>query len=163
MDAPFTPEDALSPAFRHKHHLPSFEESYGAIFIGTLITLVLYGMSLEQTYRYVSLSWARDALVLKFIVIGLVLTDTFHCAFIMHMCYHYLVTDFGNYYDLLFLTWSLKLLPLVTGANFVFAQSFYLRRIYLAKFGYRALISSIIVTLMLIEVVLIISQSNVDT
>ncbi|KAI0769928.1 hypothetical protein C8Q74DRAFT_859280 [Fomes fomentarius] len=156
MVAPFTPEDAVSPAFRHKHHLPSFEESYGAIFIGTFVTLVLYGLSLEQTYRYVSLSWARDALILKFIVIGLFVTDTFHCAFIMHMCYHYLVTDLMNPFDLLFLTWSLKLLPLVTGANFLFAQSFYLRRIYLAKFGYRALISSIIVTLMLIEVVLII-------
>ncbi len=80
----------------------------------------LYGMSLEQTYRYVSLSWARDALVLKFIVrvrpfqtsqysqlssignrsgvsdrpivsskshVGNSLTDTFHCAFIMHMWY----------------------------------------------------------------------------
>lgn len=67
--------------------IPPFDELYGALLIGTFITLMsvgicctdkpfdclltsttrLYGLTVHQTYRYVCL-YPSDALVLKFIV-----------------------------------------------------------------------------------------------
>ncbi|KAI0808213.1 hypothetical protein C8Q74DRAFT_1363620 [Fomes fomentarius] len=60
---------ALSP-LSIPDSIPPFDELYGALLIGTFITLMLYGLTVHQTYRYVCL-YPSDVLVLKFIAFGL--------------------------------------------------------------------------------------------
>ncbi|KAI0808209.1 hypothetical protein C8Q74DRAFT_1363616 [Fomes fomentarius] len=56
--------------------IPSFEETYGAILVGTFVTFILYGLSVHQTYCYARL-YPSDTVVLKLIVLPVATATTF--------------------------------------------------------------------------------------
>ncbi|KAI0739659.1 hypothetical protein C8Q80DRAFT_194979 [Daedaleopsis nitida] len=110
--------------------VPSIGNTLGAILIGTFVTLMLYGLTVHQTYRYVCL-YPNDPLLLKVMALGLFTMDTLHCGALIHLCYHYLVTNYFNPSASLENVWSMQSMPTVTGLIVLLAQSFYLRRIYI--------------------------------
>ncbi|KAI0326043.1 hypothetical protein GY45DRAFT_1364146 [Cubamyces sp. BRFM 1775] len=124
--------------------VPSLHNTYGAVLIGTYVSLMLYGMTLHQAYRYSRLS-TSDSSATKYYVAGLLVLDTFHTILCMHMCYWYLVE---NYFDPLRLytgVWSINVLSVVVGVTIICCQCFYARRVYLLGRRYRYLVLATII------------------
>ncbi|KAI0326042.1 hypothetical protein GY45DRAFT_1374274 [Cubamyces sp. BRFM 1775] len=119
--------------------LPSLNNTYGAVLIGTYVSLILYGVTLHQAYRYFRLS-GSDSSATKIYVAGLLTLDTFHTVVCMHISYWYLVQ---NYFDPLRLytgVWSINLLSVLVGVTIIACQCFYARRVYLLGRQYRILV-----------------------
>ncbi|KAI0808207.1 hypothetical protein C8Q74DRAFT_120334 [Fomes fomentarius] len=138
--------------------VPSIGDTLGALLISTFITLMLYGFMVHNMYRYIRL-YPSDALILRFIAFGLFALDTVHSITLIHLCYHYLVTNYSNPLGLQTTSvWSLQIMPLVTGFIMLFTHSFYLRRIYIGMANIkwcRALVCTVVVLLMLVELALV--------
>ncbi|TBU27820.1 hypothetical protein BD311DRAFT_759734 [Dichomitus squalens] len=120
---------AMAPA------VPALDNSFGAILIGTFIGLTMYGLSLNQMFRYFH-AYPGDTFILKGTVLCLSILDTFHSIACMHASYHYLVNNYFRPQVLLVGVWSVRILAPVTGVTVLVAQSFYARRIYRLGSGY---------------------------
>jgi len=70
-------------------------DTFGALFIGALIALVTYGITVLQTYFYY-MSFPKDDITTKLLVGVIWLLDTLHVAFMCNALYFYLITGFGN-------------------------------------------------------------------
>ncbi|KAI0312783.1 hypothetical protein OF83DRAFT_1176314 [Amylostereum chailletii] len=77
----------------------------GATFIGVVLSTVLFGITCMQLYLYYAERCLGDSRLLKFFVGGLVVIDTFHCAMVSVMFYHYTVSHFANLDTLSKTTW----------------------------------------------------------
>ncbi|KAM5544746.1 hypothetical protein V8D89_001644 [Ganoderma adspersum] len=87
------------------------DDTYGALLLGTFFSLVLYGLVLHQTYRYIRLH-PHDYTYIQVLVALSLILETLHTVSTMHVGYHALVT---NYFDPTALTqhvWSLNLFML---------------------------------------------------
>ncbi|KAL7284309.1 hypothetical protein ACG7TL_001595 [Trametes sanguinea] len=137
--------------------LPSLNNTLGAFMIGTYISLMLYGLTLHQSYRYFRL-FPKDLLFMRVIVVATLILETVHTALCMHTCYYYLVVNYFNPAALLDGVWSIRLMPLLTALVclvsewcicFIFSRwivvhsvhySFYVRRVYILGARYRAVV-----------------------
>ncbi|EIW57920.1 uncharacterized protein TRAVEDRAFT_48943 [Trametes versicolor FP-101664 SS1] len=114
--------------------------NYGALLVGTFLSLILYGVELHQVYRYIRL-YGRDHVFLKCYVGFLFILDTFHTTICVHSIYWYLVV---NYFDPIKLetpVWSLNLQGCTMAAVIVTCQTFYARRVYLLDRRLRPLVA----------------------
>ncbi|KAJ8482905.1 hypothetical protein ONZ51_g5036 [Trametes cubensis] len=116
--------------------LPALDNTFGAMFLGTVFGQMLYGLTVYQTYKYFRL-YAKDTLFHKVLVATILLLETFHSILCIHVCYYYVITNYFNPAALLKDIWSLRLLTVVTGAAIIISQSFYARRVYLIGRGFR--------------------------
>ncbi|EJF58678.1 hypothetical protein DICSQDRAFT_172689 [Dichomitus squalens LYAD-421 SS1] len=116
--------------------LPSLDNTFGAVLIGTFLGLILYGLTVHQTLTYFRV-YTADAFLMKFMIFCLALLDTGNAVVTMHVCYHYLVTNYFDPFSLLDGVWSIRMLPVLMTTTFVIAQLFYIRRVYLLGSGYR--------------------------
>ncbi|KAJ8486834.1 hypothetical protein ONZ51_g4579 [Trametes cubensis] len=91
---------------------PTLDNSYGALLLGTCISLILYGVSLHQLYRYFRL-YSTDTPSIRTLVIVLMILETLLSAFLAHTCYHTLVTNYFKPLTLLESVWSLKVAPMI--------------------------------------------------
>ncbi|RPD69272.1 hypothetical protein L226DRAFT_575738 [Lentinus tigrinus ALCF2SS1-7] len=159
--------------------LPSLTNTYGATLISTFLALALYGSTVYQTHRYYRL-FPADITFHRLLVPAIFITDTFHSASVIHICYHYLVQNYLNPFALPIAVWSikvayslhisvllrqfdgagsiLKFMPLSMGFVVLLCQSFYTRRIFLVnrRFGW---IVVIIVIMMLGELAFFIATT----
>ncbi|TBU25233.1 hypothetical protein BD311DRAFT_700759 [Dichomitus squalens] len=110
--------------------VPSLDNTFGVILIGTFIGLIMYGLSLYQTFRYFRV-YVGDPLILRYTIIFLAVLDTMHSVACMYTSYYYVVTNYFNPVALLSGVWSIRVLAPLTGGTVLVAQSFYLRRMYL--------------------------------
>ncbi|KAI0327036.1 hypothetical protein GY45DRAFT_1437248 [Cubamyces sp. BRFM 1775] len=110
--------------------LPSLSGTVGAYALGTSASLILYGVSCLQFYRYGRL-YPSDTFYLKAFVVTLMLWETLHSVATMHSCYYYLVTNYFNPLALLDGVWSLNIQPVVSGVISLFAFTFFARRVSL--------------------------------
>ncbi|EIW57915.1 uncharacterized protein TRAVEDRAFT_48938 [Trametes versicolor FP-101664 SS1] len=110
--------------------IPALDNSYGAMLLGTSLGLMLYGLTLHQTYRYFRL-YPRDLKLFKIFVLAIVTMETVHTIIWMVACYHFLITDYFNPASILTGHWSVKINVAVTGASNLICQSFYARRVFL--------------------------------
>lgn len=103
--------------------------TYGAATMGAMATLILYGITVLQTYFYF-LQYPKDSPAFKLLVASLCLLDSLHIVLVCHVIYHYLVTNYFNPIALLSGVWSLYA---SVAANVVIAcavQIFFTMRIY---------------------------------
>ncbi|KAH9893510.1 hypothetical protein C8Q73DRAFT_535827 [Cubamyces lactineus] len=110
--------------------VPSLTPTYGSIFIGTALALILYGLTLHQAYRYARL-YATDPRWLKYYVTVLVIMDTLQSILSTHTSYWYLVTNYFNPTHLYTGVWSLNMLSVVQCSAIVMCQCFYTRQVYI--------------------------------
>ncbi|KAH9902442.1 hypothetical protein C8Q73DRAFT_785120 [Cubamyces lactineus] len=103
--------------------LPSLTGTVGTYTIGTFVSLILYGVSCLQFYRYRRL-YPADHAFLKALVVMLIIAP-------MHTCYHYLVTNFANPRVMQNGVWSLNIQPVMSGIISLLAFSFCARRVSL--------------------------------
>ncbi|KAF7362519.1 hypothetical protein MVEN_00599700 [Mycena venus] len=102
----------------------------GAAFIGIMISTAIYGITCLQGYIYYSENSSGDNQHLKIFVGALIALDTFHVMLLGIFYYHYTVTNFGDYVQLLDSTWSLLAQVIVEDVIALMVQFFFAYRIY---------------------------------
>ncbi|KAI0644387.1 hypothetical protein C8Q79DRAFT_971422 [Trametes meyenii] len=117
----------------------SMDGIMGVYLLGTSSSLLLYGLSLHQLYRYFRLH-PNDTLYIRIIVVVVMLLETFHSVMVSSSCYHYLVSHFGNILAFLKTFWSVALAPVTSSVITGVAQIFFARRVYLLGFIPRLLV-----------------------
>jgi len=70
----------------------------GALFIGTVLSSIFYGVTWLQVYSYYNTHCSRDRWPLKSFVAFLMLVDSLNMVFVCHLTYHG-VTTFGVFSD----------------------------------------------------------------
>ncbi|PIL32221.1 hypothetical protein GSI_05466 [Ganoderma sinense ZZ0214-1] len=116
--------------------IPPLDNTFGAVLIGTFIGLLLYGITLHQSYRYFRM-YPADLPILKCLVSFVLVLETVSSALSMHVCYRYLVTNYFHPQALMGGEWSLNLFPLLSGVIMVATQSFFIRRVWILGRQYR--------------------------
>ncbi|KAL1949891.1 hypothetical protein VTO73DRAFT_8772 [Trametes versicolor] len=127
---------AESPGVQSDGFTSHFDETFGALLIGTYIGLTLFGLTVYQTVRYLRM-YATDVQRLKVTVITVFLTDTTHSILCIHLCYYYLVTSQSNRALLDDGVWSIRLITPLTSIIVIVVQAFYARRIYVMGSQYK--------------------------
>ncbi|GLB41337.1 hypothetical protein LshimejAT787_0905520 [Lyophyllum shimeji] len=105
------------------------DDTLGAMLIGVIVSAVLYGVSLVQTFYYY-VAYPKDLWYLKALVASTVVFDTIHLMLISHSIYYYLVSNYFKPETLQFMIWSLLLEALFTGLTGAFVQIFYTARVW---------------------------------
>ncbi|KAJ8486847.1 hypothetical protein ONZ51_g4585 [Trametes cubensis] len=83
---------------------PHLDQTFGSLLVGTYITLVLYGLTVHQAFRYYRI-YRQDVPRLRGLVSGLLLADTVYVVLCTYSCYHYLVTSYFKAEALVSGTW----------------------------------------------------------
>ncbi|PPQ69735.1 hypothetical protein CVT24_001321 [Panaeolus cyanescens] len=74
---------------------PKFDNTLGALLLGGLLAMALWGVTCVQTYHYYMYT-TRDYRWMKFLVALLWLLDTFDSALNAHILYFYMVSNYIN-------------------------------------------------------------------
>ncbi|RDX44032.1 hypothetical protein OH76DRAFT_1123804 [Lentinus brumalis] len=119
--------------------LPALDNTYGALFLGMVFGLMLYGLTVHQTYRYLRL-YPSDRHFLFWLVITIVILETVHTVAIIAACYWHLITNFFNPLSLQEGYWGTRVLTPVTGLTILVCQCFYARRVWYVGPKYRYLV-----------------------
>ncbi|KAM5541046.1 hypothetical protein V8D89_005357 [Ganoderma adspersum] len=88
------------------------DSTYGALFIGVLVSAVLFGVITLQAFVYFQ-HYPADRWWTKLAVCWLCFLDAFHLSLSAHFAYYYIVVNYDNPSALLWLTWSYKLRSVV--------------------------------------------------
>jgi len=104
-------------------------DTYGALFIGLLISAVLFGITNLQVFVY-SQSYKDDSIWSKLAVGWLWLLDAFHLALISHAVYFYLVSNYANPLKLTYVVWSFHLQLVTDMVTIVTVQALYAVRLW---------------------------------
>lgn len=80
--------------------------TWGASFIGGIVTAVLYGITTLQTYLYF-MNYPNDDVPTKLFVAAIWVLDTTHVTLMCHALYYYLVSSYGVTTSLAYGVWSL--------------------------------------------------------
>ncbi|KAG5719380.1 hypothetical protein E4T56_gene13513 [Termitomyces sp. T112] len=106
------------------------DANMGSMLIGVIVSAVLLGVSLVQTFYYY-LNYPKDRWFLRTLVALTALFDTVHLVLITHTIYHYLVSNYNKPESMELLIWSVLLEALFTGVTGALVQCFYLTRVWL--------------------------------
>jgi len=104
-------------------------DTFGALFIGALIAMAVYGITTLQTYFYY-MSFPKDDIAIKLLVGSIWILDTLHVVFMCHALYFYLILGFGNPQALVDGTWTLLSSIGVNVIVSFIAQCFFTERIF---------------------------------
>ncbi|KAI9459719.1 hypothetical protein BJY52DRAFT_357546 [Lactarius psammicola] len=104
----------------------------GALFIGTVLSSIVYGVTWLQVYSYYNGHCSKDRWPLKSLVAFLMLVDSANLVFCVYPTYYMVVTNFGDYSATIFPPCKhfQKALALTTVILDVSVQHFYAFRIY---------------------------------
>ncbi|PBL01660.1 hypothetical protein ARMGADRAFT_224092 [Armillaria gallica] len=104
-------------------------DTFGAMLIGALVTMVTYGISTLQAYFYL-MTYPQDSTGTKSFV-GLIWgLDTVHVVFMCHTMHHYLIAGFGDPAYLVEITWSLTSSIMINVIVSFLVQCFFALRIH---------------------------------
>ncbi|KAG2068161.1 hypothetical protein BDR04DRAFT_1103638 [Suillus decipiens] len=105
--------------------------TFGALFIGVIISAVLFGLSNVQAFIYFQTHRDTGMTFYKLAVIWLWILDAMHLALIFHCVYYHLVINYANFKVLTELVWSGKL-EVVFKVLIIFSVNlFYVYRIWI--------------------------------
>ncbi|OCH96041.1 hypothetical protein OBBRIDRAFT_359042 [Obba rivulosa] len=126
---------------------PHFDDTLGALFLGHMFSMLLYGVTSLQTWIYFR-RYPQDPLVLRSLVLFLWTIDCLHVVLVTHGVYIYLITHFGEAIMTLKPTWSLIMIPVVSSISNCIVRGTFAYRLWKSS-GRAILIHIIIVTLSL--------------
>ncbi|KAI0788123.1 hypothetical protein C8Q74DRAFT_658190 [Fomes fomentarius] len=109
--------------------IPPLDNTYGAILMGSNISLILYGFNIHQAYRYVR-QFPNDSRFVKSIVWITLALESMNSAFCMYISYHHLITYYFNPIELQYASFALDSMPLAAGLSIITSQCFFVRRVY---------------------------------
>ncbi|KAI0744266.1 hypothetical protein C8Q80DRAFT_1185950 [Daedaleopsis nitida] len=116
----------------------SIDNTLGAVFIGNLCVVCLYGLTTLQTYMYYSRS-KNDAILLKSAIAVLWVLDTLHVILTSHTVYFYSITHFGDVEALTKITWCAVVYILVTAISDSIVRAVFCYRIWILSNGNKVL------------------------
>ncbi|KAK0432435.1 hypothetical protein EV421DRAFT_2000799 [Armillaria borealis] len=88
--------------------IPSLGLTFGAVYLGTMAAVILFGITNLQTVIYYK-KFPGDWWVYRYSVASLWILDALHVALSTHALYHYLINLFGNFVAIYNIVWSLKI------------------------------------------------------
>ncbi|KAG6333887.1 hypothetical protein ID866_5200 [Astraeus odoratus] len=109
--------------------MAAIDATFGAYLIGVIMSAVLYGVTVMQTWYYYA-GYPTDPWHIKLLVAAVFLSDTMHQALITHSIYIYLVKDILAPAGLGDLVWSLLIEVLFNAVTALLVQSFLTMRVY---------------------------------
>ncbi|KAI9461209.1 hypothetical protein BJY52DRAFT_1185559 [Lactarius psammicola] len=104
--------------------------SFGAAFVGLLVSTTLFGLTIVQTWIYFWHYRDRDPKALKFFIAFIAVMDALHTILCAYAVYWYLVLNFGNVENLGFSMWALDYQVIVSIFVGVSVQLYYTKRVY---------------------------------
>ncbi|KAH9043584.1 hypothetical protein EDB84DRAFT_1559186 [Lactarius hengduanensis] len=110
--------------------LVSEDNNLGALFIGVVLSAIVYGITWQQCYAYYTIHGNRDPLFLKILVSLLMLLDSVNLAFAAHGSYIRGINNFGDYAAETRLPWSTPSIGITGMFLEVLIQHFYAYRVY---------------------------------
>lgn len=117
-----------------------------------MVMLMLYGLSVLQTYMYF-LKYENDGAVMKAMVLVLWMLGTTHATFVCHTVYHYLVLSYTNPLSLIDGEWSVYAATCVGVVSCFIVQIFFARMIYhLTTHMWRLVLTTVFTILILGQV-----------
>ncbi|KAI0656164.1 hypothetical protein C8Q70DRAFT_398248 [Cubamyces menziesii] len=120
--------------------LPSLDNTLGAIFLGVVFGAMLYGVTINQAYRYYSMYYSADKLYVKALVTAIVFLETLHTAAWVFSGYHELVSEAFNPSGILKFHWVARSTFILTSFAIIACQTFYCCRIFLLGSRHRWLL-----------------------
>ncbi|KAI9442436.1 hypothetical protein H4582DRAFT_2096394 [Lactarius indigo] len=106
--------------------------SFGAAFVGLLVSTTLFGLTIVQTWTYFCYQ-KKDPKALKFFIAFVTAMDTLHTFLCAYAVYWYLILNFGNVENLGYSMWAMNLqvvISILVGAS---VQFYYTRRVYIVS------------------------------
>ncbi|KAI0262481.1 hypothetical protein BC834DRAFT_891571 [Gloeopeniophorella convolvens] len=122
------------------------DNNLGALFLGVVLSSIIYGVTWQQVYSYYTVHGANDRLLLKTFVAVLMVMDSVNLAFAIHGSYVTSITNFGDYAADARMPWSIPSIGITGMILEVFIQHFYAYRVYRLSRG--TLYMPIIITLL---------------
>ncbi|KAI0327042.1 hypothetical protein GY45DRAFT_1179756 [Cubamyces sp. BRFM 1775] len=116
--------------FDNSTGLPSLDDTFGAVLIGSFVGFAIYGLSVHHAYRYFRF-YPEDAIVLKALVTWVMTLETLSAVLSLHACYHYVVSSYFEPAQLVYGIWSLSIYPLLSGIIMVSSQGYFARRVWI--------------------------------
>jgi len=107
--------------------------SFGAAFIGFLVSVGLFGLGIGQTWMYFWNYWDKDKKALKSFIAFLAVVDTLHVAIVTYGLYWYMVLNFNNLEALAANMWVLNVQGIIGGIGTAAVELYYARQIYLCS------------------------------
>ncbi|KAH9080234.1 hypothetical protein EDB83DRAFT_2670563 [Lactarius deliciosus] len=150
------------------HPIADIRNSFGAAFVGLLVSTILFGLTIAQTWVYFWNYRNRDSKPLKFFVAFVTFADAIHTILCAYAIYWYLVLNFGNVEILRDSMWAMDvrhpelsyylhshsrylrltqvqvILSIVVGGS---VQLYYARRVYVVS---RSVISPILIAVVVV-------------
>ncbi|EGO03142.1 hypothetical protein SERLA73DRAFT_176663 [Serpula lacrymans var. lacrymans S7.3] len=118
--------------------------TFGAGFIGAMVSTILYGITTLQTYLYF-IHYPKDSPYTKALVAVIWVLDTTHITFMCHCMYYYLITNYSQPSALAQGIWSLDMSMAVNLLIAVLVQTYFALLIFrLSSMRVRWWITSII-------------------
>ncbi|RDB18331.1 hypothetical protein Hypma_000516 [Hypsizygus marmoreus] len=105
------------------------DDTFGASFIGVLITAMLYGITTLQTYFFF-IYYPKDRVENKLLVATIWILDTTHMIFASMCMYYYLITNYANPPALAFGHWSLWISVIMNVTIAFLVKCFFTIRIF---------------------------------
>jgi len=115
------------------HALVDIQSTYGYTFIGLVISILLFGITVCQTWIYFWQYAKRDAKPLQIFVLVILVLDTLHTILCIYSMYWYLILNFGNVENLAYNMWAMNFQVDVNGLVDYLVQLFYARRVYVVS------------------------------
>ncbi|KAI0633136.1 hypothetical protein C8Q77DRAFT_1158548 [Trametes polyzona] len=109
--------------------MADLDPTYGALFIGVLVSAVLFGVTMLQTFVYFQ-HYSSDRPWRKLAVCWLWCLDAFHLVLSAHFVYHYLVVNYDNPGALTHIVWSFKLRVVVDALVVCSVHTLYTSRLW---------------------------------
>ncbi|KAJ6512187.1 hypothetical protein C8R47DRAFT_1314226 [Mycena vitilis] len=110
----------------------SLQSTFGSAFVGLVVSAILYGVTILQTYLYYR-NYPQDSKILKWMVAILWLLDTVHLVLCTVSVYTVLVLNFNNPDILLTATWSMNIQTDFNGLIGLIVECFYARRVWIVS------------------------------
>ncbi|KAJ7366767.1 hypothetical protein DFH08DRAFT_835427 [Mycena albidolilacea] len=110
----------------------SLQSTFGSAFVGLVVSAVLYGVTILQTYLYYR-NYPNDHKILKWMVALLWALDTAHIALCVIAVYSVLVLNFNKPDILQTTTWSMNVQTDFNGLIGLIVEVFYARRVWIVS------------------------------
>ncbi|KAG1840177.1 hypothetical protein DFJ58DRAFT_94450, partial [Suillus subalutaceus] len=124
--------------------------TFGALFIGVVLSAVLFGLTNVQIFIYFQTHKDTRMTNFKLIVIWLWITDALHLALITHCVYYYLVTNYANFSALTEIVWSFKLQVIFDVLIVDTVQFSYVYRIWIVSKGRSRVLWAVIMCIVVV-------------
>uniref|UniRef100_A0A0W0G8N6 DUF6534 domain-containing protein n=1 Tax=Moniliophthora roreri TaxID=221103 RepID=A0A0W0G8N6_MONRR len=99
--------------------------SHGPMFIGGVLTILLFGISVTQTYIYWDAYKNKDRWFIKYFVLLLFIADVVHCVFIVVYLYDAVIKHFDDVSFLATSNWVFNTEPALSGMISGMVQAFF--------------------------------------